>query len=595
MGNLFASFNAGVSGLTAAQTSLYTAAHNLANATTEGHSRQQVMVTDSFYTTQYGVYSNHMQIGKGADVAMIRQVRNQFLDGQYRLQLGRQSFYETQYKAVEEIEEVFGEMEGEEFLDVLGEGLWKAIANLQENPQDIVARTELVSVASQFIDRARVLQNHLYQYQKNMNQDVQNQVKDINDIVSQIRDYNMLIRKFEATGERANDYRDARNLLLDRLGSYINHRQIEEVDGTISIYAEGGYLLEGNVQYNLSTAYESETSKLLKPVWEVGGDFFIRDELYYAVEDNSDVGSLKGLLVARGPHATDYTYMPVKPKEEDFRNEEGVLDERAYFNATERYNEEVKVYNETIQPSIVMTVQAQFDQLIHGIVTMLNDSFCPNKEMEIELADGTKQTITVLDTEKAAIGDDRDKTMGTELFVRRTTPRYKEVEVNVPGGTEPVKVYQYTEEDPSDRYTLYTLEQLEVNPELLRDPSKLPLTANPSADHAEGFKWDLCEDIMKKWQQDFSALDPNSLATYDFDGYYGALVGQFATQGDIWRGIIQNQESTVFSIEGERQKVMGVSTDEELSDLIKFQQCYNASSRYITVVDEMIEHLITRM
>ncbi len=595
MGNLFASFNAGVSGLTAAQTSLYTAAHNLANATTEGHSRQQVMVTDSFYTTQYGPYSNHMQIGKGADVAMIRQVRNKFLDGQYRLQLGRQSFYEMQYKAVEEIEEVFGEMEGEEFLDVLGEGLWKAIANLQENPQDIVSRTELVSVASQFIDRARVLQNHLYQYQKNMNQDVQNQVKDINDIVSQIRDYNMLIRKFEATGEQANDYRDARNLLLDRLGSYINHRQIEEVDGTISIYAEGGYLLEGNVQYNLTTAYESETSKLLKPVWEVGGDFFIRDELYYAVEDNSDVGSLKGLLVARGPHATDYTYMPVKPKEEDFRNEDGVLDERAYFNATERYNEEVKVYNETIQPSIVMTVQAQFDQLIHGIVTMLNDSFCPNKEMEIELADGTKQTITVLDTEKAAIGDDKDKTMGTELFVRRTTDRYKEVEVNVPGETEPVKVYQYIEEDPSDRYTLYTLEQLEVNPELLRDPSKLPLTANPSADHAEGFEWDLCEDIMKKWQQDFSALDPNSLATYDFSGYYGALVGQFAIQGDIWRGIIQNQESTVFSIEGERQKVMGVSTDEELSDLIKFQQCYNASSRYITVVDEMIEHLITRM
>lgn len=595
MGNLFASFNSGVSGLQAAQSSLYTAAHNLANATTEGHTRQQVMVTDAFYTTRYGAYSNRMQIGMGADVAQIRQVRNTFLDGQYRLQLGRESFYEAQYKAVSEIEEVFGEMEGEEFLDVLGEGLWKAIANLQENPQDIVSRTELVSVASQFIERASVLQNHLYQYQKNMNQDVQNQVKDINDIVSQIRDYNMLIRKFEATGERANDYRDARNLLLDRLGSYINYKQSEEVDGTVSIYAEGGYLLEGNVQYKLATEYESETSKLLKPVWEIGGDFFIRDELYYAVEDNSDTGSLKGLLVARGTHATDYTYMPKKPKEEDFRNEDGVLDERAYFNAMEQYDGEVEIYNKTVQPSIIMTVQAQFDQLIHGIVTMLNDAFCPNKEMEIEMPDGTIKTITVLDTEKAAVGDDADKTVGTELFVRRTTPRYTEVEVMVPGETDPVKVYQYTPEDPSDRYTLYTLEQLEVNPELLRDPSKLPLTANPSDDHADGFEWDLCEDILKKWQEDFSALDPNSLATYDFADYYGALVGQFAIQGDIWRGIIQNQESTVFAIEGERQNVMGVATDEELSDLIKFQQCYNASSRYITVVDEMIEHLITRL
>ncbi len=596
MGNLFASFNTGVSGLHSAQTSLNTTAHNLANATTEGHSRQQVMVTDAFYTTRYGAYSNRMQVGMGTDVAMIRQVRNKFLDAEYRLQLGRESFYQAQYKAVTEIEEVFGEMEGEEFLDVLGEGLWKAIANLQEKPQDIVARTELVSVASQFIDRARTLQNHLYEYQKNMNQDIQNQVKDINDIVSQIRDYNMLIRKFEATGEQANDYRDARNVLLDRLGSYINYKQIEERDGTISIYAEGNYLLEGNVQYKLSTAYESETSKLLKPAWEIGGDnFFIRDQLYYSVEDKTDTGSLKGLLVARGSHTTDYTYMPKKPKEEDFQNEDGVLDERAYAKAMEQYDGEVEIYNQTVQPSIIMTVQAQFDQLIHGVVTMLNDSFCPNKEIEIEMPDGTKQMITVLDTEKAAVGDDADKTVGTELFVRRSTSRYTEVEVMIPGETKPVKVYQYTPEDSSDRYTLYTLDQLEVNPELLRDPSKLPLTANPSDEHADGFEWDLCEAIMKKWQEDFSALDPNSLATYDFNDYYGALVGQFATQGDIWRGIIYNQESTVFAVEGERQNVMGVATDEELSDLIKFQQCYNASSRYITVVDEMIEHLITRL
>lgn len=595
MGNLFASFNAGVSGLQAAQTSLYTAAHNLSNATTEGHTRQQVMVTDSPYTTQYGAWSNRIQVGKGADVATIRQVRNTFLDAQYRRQLARQSFYEAQYNAVTEIEDVFGEMEGEEFLDTLGEGLWKAISNLQESPQDIVARAELVSVASQFIERAGVLQNQLFEYQRNMNQEVQNQVNAINDIVSQVRDYNSLIRKFEATGERANDYRDARNLLLDQLGSYINYKQSEEVDGTVSIYAEGGFLLEGNVQFRLATAYESDTSKLLKPVWEVGDDFFFRGDLYYSIEDNTDTGSLRGLMVARGNNATDYTYIPQKPKEEDFINKEGILDARAYFNATEEYNRQVEDYNTNVQPSIIMTVQAQFDRLIHGIVTLMNDTFCPNKDIEIELPDGTTKTITVLDTEKAAIGDDADKTMGTELFVRRNMPRYTMTEVTIPGETESVIVYQYNEEDASDRYSLYTIEQLDVNPELLRDPSKLPLNANPADKFVDGYAWDSCEDMLKKWKEDFSALDPNSSATYDFTGYYGALVGQFAVQGNVWRGIVENQESTVYAIEGERQNVMGVSTDEELSDLIKFQQCYNASSRYITVVDEMIEHLITRL
>lgn len=588
MGNLFASFNTGVSGLHSAQTSLNTTAHNLSNATTTGFSRQQTMVTDAFYSTRYGAYANQLQVGMGTNVAEIRQIRNTFLDAQYRLQVGREGFYSAQYEAVQEIEELFGEMEGEEFLSSLTD-LKSAVDELAKQPNNIVLRAELVSVASQFAERAGVLQSQLSEYQKNMNQEVEKQVNEINDIISQIKDYNVLIRKYEATGENANDYRDSRNLLLDQLASYINYEANEEVDGTITIYAEGSYLLEGNVQYKLTTEFESETSKLLKPVWESGGDFFLRGELAYSTTNNSDTGSLHGLLVARGTYMADYTDIPQKPKEEDY------ADEQDYFNAVENYKIEVENYNANLSPSIVMSVQAQFDQLVHGVVTMINDMLCPNKE--IELADGT--TITILDTDIAPIGDDEGNTMGTELFVRRNTQRYTdEITVTVldeEGNPVPMTVRQYIEEDPSDRYTLYTADQIEVNPELLKDPSKLPLNANPSEGHVDGYTMKMCEEIIAKWQTEFAALDPNSLTTYDFNGYYGALVGQFATQGNVWKGIIENQEITVNAIEGERQNVMGVSTDEELSDLIKYQQCYNASSRYITVIDEMIEHLITRL
>lgn len=40
---------------------------------------------------------------------------------------------------------------------------------------------------------------------------------------------------------------------------------------------------------------------------------------------------------------------------------------------------------------------------------------------------------------------------------------------------------------------------------------------------------------------------------------------------------------------------MGVSDDEELDNMIKFQNAYNASSRYINVIDEMIEHIINTL
>ena len=192
MGNLFASFNTGVSGLHSAQSSLYTTAHNLANATTKGYSRQQVIVTDAFYSTRYGAYANRLQVGLGTEVAEIRQVRNQFLDSQYRLQLGRQSFYEAQYQAVQEIEDLFGELEGEEFITSVT-NLWSAVSNLAQEPNNIVLRSELVSTASQFTERANALRDQLVEYQTNMNQEVKNQVNKINEIVSEISEYNDLI------------------------------------------------------------------------------------------------------------------------------------------------------------------------------------------------------------------------------------------------------------------------------------------------------------------------------------------------------------------------------------------------------------------
>lgn len=593
MGNLFASFNTGVSGLHSAQTSLNTTAHNLSNNTTAGYTRQQVMVTDAYYTTSYGAYSNRMQVGLGTNVAEIRQVRNVFLDEQYRLQVGRLNFYEAQYEAVQEMEELFGELEAQQFMTSMSD-LQEALNELTKTPNDITCRTEFVSMASQFVERASVLQSQLNAYQKNMNEEIERQVNEINTIVEQIGEYNVLVRKYEAAGEEANDYRDSRNLLLDQLSSIITVETSEEVDGTISIFAEGSFLLTGNVQYYLTTEYESSTSKLLKPVWKTGGDFFLRGELNYSSENDTDTGSLRGLLVARGNHAANYTDLPAKPLQEDYMNEDGILNERAYQAALKTYELEVEDYNKNLEPSIVMKVQAEFDNLIHGMVTVVNDTLCPHKELQ--LADGS--TIHVLDTENAPIGDDADQTVGTELFVRRNTERYTETTVTImkeDGTTEDVTVMKYNEEDAADKYTLYTIDQLEVNPELLRNPSKLPLTANPNSGFVDGYVLDIAQDLMAKWGQDFSTLDPNSMTTYDFSGYYSALVGQFAIDGNVWRGIIENQELTVNAVEGERQNVMGVSSDEELADLIKFQKCFDASSRYITVVDEMIEHLLTSL
>ena len=66
-------------------------------------------------------------------------------------------------------------------------------------------------------------------------------------------------------------------------------------------------------------------------------------------------------------------------------------------------------------------------------------------------------------------------------------------------------------------------------------------------------------------------------------------------RGDTYKAMMETQQQSVLDIENTRQQVVGVSSDEELSNMIRFQHAYNAASRYISTVSEMIEHLVTTL
>jgi flagellar hook-associated protein 1 FlgK len=77
--------------------------------------------------------------------------------------------------------------------------------------------------------------------------------------------------------------------------------------------------------------------------------------------------------------------------------------------------------------------------------------------------------------------------------------------------------------------------------------------------------------------------------------YYNAMVSDIANEGSTMRVLYENQEDMTENVEAQRSGLSGVSGDEELTYLIKYQQAYNAASRYITVVDQMIEYLLEKV
>ncbi|MDF2587729.1 MAG: hypothetical protein K0S41_1570 [Anaerocolumna sp.] len=596
--SLMSSLYVGVTGLTVSQNSLNTTAHNLANVETKGYTRQQVLQVDRNYLKLGVNHISTLQTGLGVNIATVRQVRDMFLDQSYRKEIGRQGFYEVQYEAVQEVEGMFGELEGVTFQDSM-EKLWTSLQELAKEPDSLVARKSLVQTSVSFIERAEMIGNQLKEYQINLNTQIMNKVNRVNEIADGIKDLNDKIRRYESTGlENANDLRDERNNLLDELGQIVSITYKENSTGVVTVNAEGVPLVTEDETYKMGVEKVSDSTDMLKPVWPYYGnvDVFNLDKATSSA-DNTDIGSLKGLLVARGSEAANYTKIPINPVRADYATDAD------YDAAVADYKLKVSDYNNQVNASVLMTVQAQFDQLIHGIVTTLNDVLSPNTETTIPTGstitypDGTTVTLTadtdytVLDEDEAPVGMDSDKTMGEALFNRKSVDRYTTVDVTYSDGTTKT-MKLYNKENAADNYSLFTLGEIEVNPEILSNVSKIPLSANGGGD---GFDIDAAQKLVEKWQEAFATLSPNTLTKNNFKDYYTALISDLANRGDQLYTISTNQESMANSIDSQRQQTAGVSSDEELTNLIKYQHAYNASSRYITTVSEMLEHIIMRL
>lgn len=146
------------------------------------------------------------------------------------------------------------------------------------------------------------------------------------------------------------------------------------------------------------------------------------------------------------------------------------------------------------------------------------------------------------------------------------------------------------EEDYTRGETLFSVANLEINRELMQSPSKLGFIA------ADGrVDYDTAEKLKEAFEKAEYTLNPQTETKLNINGFYSGLVSQVANDGAVYRSMKENGQITVDSTESARQQIIGVSTDEELQNMIRFQNAYNASSRYINVVSEMLEHLLTSL
>ncbi len=564
---LMGSLYIGVSGLQTSQNALNSTAHNLSNIETEGYTRQQTLLEDRFYNTIGNASVSAKQSGLGVEYADIRQVRDFFLDQSYREETGREEFYQIAYETSTEIETLLGELEGASFHDAMGK-YWTSVQELQKDPTSAVVQGEFVTSALQFLERAEAVYDGLKNYQDNLNARVTDQVNLINDYGKQIKALNDAIKRTEIGLEEANDLRDARNLILDKLSGLCNISYTENIDNVVEVSVEGTPFVARDRVFEMGVKLDEATG-FYTPIWPWNDDVevFDLDKVINAADD-TDVGELKAILLMRGDRRANYTDLMT----------DRVIGGHPRDIYNEGYTDADGKAKIATKKSLILTVQAELDNLIHSMATKINDVLC--NEQNKAPAERYYQN---------------EEDLPIELFERLgESSRYEKYT----GPADPDHLYgtgwYYIEEDisdaPVDVSSMYTISNLKINPDLLKQPTLLSfLTKDKQADQVKA------DALTQAFRDPFGTLNPENNKEYNFADYYDSMVVQVGNTGFIYKTIADSQNATVVSLENARQAVAGVSSNEELSNMIKFQNAYNAASRYINAVDTMLEHIINRL
>lgn len=646
MANGMGSLYIGVSGLKSAQTALNTTAHNISNVNTTGYTRQQISMVDSFYK-KTSTLSNkaNAKSGSGVEISEIRRVRDDYMDASYRSENSRLGYYNSQYEAVSEIEDLFGELQGVTYQQSLI-NLRDSISELSKETSSTIKRSSLIQYASAFLERSDAIYNGLKDYQNTLNTSVMNKVNRINELGDTIYSLNKQIQKVESAGlEKANDLRDQRDSALDELSKYIKIYYVENKDSSVTVMAEGKPFVNLTSVNHMSTR-TNDKSPLLIPTWPAFDTDVFKDSESISVILDNDKGELKGLLAARGNIEVDYTDIPVKPQKSDYDMSTQAGIDKYNYDMNE-YNQKQEYYNKYIEPSAILSAIAGLDKLVNGIVESINNVLCPEKEMIVNApltkadgteimadlynydnntnsvlytasgkavngfadgngtyryisdeklytdadgknaADVTSYKYTVFDTDKADYGLDDDKTSGVELFSRKDTDRY--ITITDASGNE-MRIRNNADNVRGEK-SLYSLGNIEMNKEATADNGmKLPFTTKEGKEDLKRGK-----ELVDLWNNDFASLNPEQYSVTGFESFYNNFIGEFATTGRVLDNYVTNQTTMVDGYDDKRLEVAGVSSDEELTKMIRYQQAYNAASRYINVASQMLEHLITSL
>ncbi len=633
MPSTFLGINTAYTGLSFYQAANTTIAHNVANASTEGYTRQQVIAraTNAIRTNQsFGM------MGTGVTVDRIEQMRNAYYDSKYRLNAAKLGNFSIQNDYQLQFQSYIDEIASESGYTTMLSDITSAIEDLTIDPCGETERTQYVNALDSFTDLVNEVAENLRQSQIDANDEIQLTVSRINSIAQQVFKLGQEITALEIDGTVANDLRDKRNLLLDELSGLVNMEAIEthvtygvgdkrvESPATTLEVRINGELLCDSMGYRELTVVprpksvnQNDIEGLVDVYWatECGGAQFklnnpnLTGKLrgLYEMRDGNNCQNLQGEITEVTANTVTLTMEPpVRIEDLNIDSEGSILlnySEYYYNDWSAEYSTNAKgetvidkltlldvkyrVTEDDAQTSsslVVGTLASRdltaIDPSIVGRLGMQGDSVdSKGIPYYMQQLNEFVRTLSKYMNKLHTSGADKQGNPGLDLFTAVDTKGDDFVLKDSVADTGILKA-------GDSSYWRINAMNWGVNTQIMSDNDKVVVSTLQDIEQNNESAHGVLDSILYGFSDDrmFTQGTP-----FQFLNSVSSSVAVDTLKTDMF---IENMNYVVTSIDTQRQSISSVDTNEEAANLLVYRNGYNLSSKVMSTLNEMLNKLI---
>lgn len=634
MGSTFSGLEVGKRGLSTHQQALHTLGHNISNADNKAYARQRVQMTtaDPLYDPALNRAKVAGQIGQGSVASYIERIRDGFIDEKISITITEKNYWSAKEEYLREVEIILAEPQGQTLRNKLDE-LWSAFEELANFPDESAHRSVVKEKAIGLTSRIEDTFKKLNFLKEQANREVEIKTRELNQLTESIRLLNEKITKLEALGDNPNDLYDKRDKLVEDLSALVDVSigKSDQDEFMVFIgqqilvqgYKKNEIQLIGNADYEgkLDLFWANTKERVILKSGRIQGlievrDFILTEKIQHldslAINLVDTINSIHrdgfGLNGKTNVDFFDVRTLSSNAFGEYDLNGDGINDTTAIFRVSGKHSLDkdkplgisgiITLYknDEKLTPVLI---PYSIDDTLGDVIRRINNAQAGvvaslNHDNQLTL----KATISEAHPRKNFMIqhlEDSGNLLVGMAGILTSSGQAGAFDARKVGELNKFQAYP---EDIQFTPFYHPASHIKLSQEIQNNVNSIAASRgkdiggvqdyNKPHGHKDGSNALLIATALR---------EKPSMVEYQetFGGFYAYTIAKLGTEAREAKQEAEVRKTLLTEFENLRQSVMGVSLDEEMAQMVQFQQAYNANARVINMQNELLDTIINRL